>query len=196
VTTAIRSVLAATVLVFAGTSAARADCIVGGGVNSKGRSPLKALERPAVAYSSSAAAAAANDQASIVGLWTVTFLIGDGPDLYDQAFEIFHADGTEITNDTAVPPAAGNLCLGVWEKTGARSIKLHHVGWNWDLGTNPASLAGVFVLDLTATVAKDGRTFSGRYVTDSYDNDGAVIPAFHAEGVITGKRITPNSLKW
>ena len=75
---------------------------------------------------------------------------------------------------------------------GSRSVKLHHVGWNWDIGVTPAALAGVFVLDLTATVGKSGDTFTGRYVTDSYDLDGVVIPAFHAEGVIEGKRIRVN----
>jgi hypothetical protein len=35
----------------------------------------------------------------------------------------------------------------------------------------------------------DGRAFLGRYVTDSYDNDGHVIPAFHGEGIATARRI-------
>src|SRR5262249_56710030 len=110
-------------------------------------------------------------------------------DVYDYGFEQGHADGTEITRDVAVPPAAGNVCLGVWKSTGPGSVKLHHVGWNWDTSVNPAALAGVFVLDMTATVGADGKTFVGHYVTDSYDNDGHIIPALHGEGAVKGYRI-------
>ena len=54
-------------------------------------------------------------------------------------------------------------------------MKLHHVGWNWDTSVNPAALAGVFVLDMTTTLDRDGNAFTGKYVTDSYDNDVHVI---------------------
>src|SRR5262245_8939626 len=126
------------VLMLFSTSAAFADCITGG--KKTGRPPLAALTHPGVlSYGAAAGAAEAGSDdspASIVGMWTVTFLIGDGPQMYDQAFEQFHADGTEFTNDVAVPPAAGNICLGIWEPTGPRSINLHHLGWNWDTSVN------------------------------------------------------------
>ena len=54
---------------------------------------------------------------------------------------------------------------------------------------NPAALAGVFVLDMTVSVGREGNTYAGRYVSDSYDNDGNVIPAFHAEGLVRARRI-------
>ena len=191
--TAIRSLLAA-VLVLAGATSTFAHCIVGNpGSN---RVSLKGLVPPAAAFGAAAAAANAGDNGSIVGLWTVSFLIGDGPDVWDVGFEHWHADGTEVALDTAVPPAAGHICRGVWAHVGPRGAKLHHVGWNWDISVSPAALAGVFVLDMTVELGPGGRTFSGRYTSDSYDNDGNVIPEFHAEGVVTGSRITVNSPKW
>ena len=183
------SMVVATFMLTA-ASVASADCITGG--KKASHSPLEALRHPGVmAYSESPAGGFEDSSPSIVGLWTVTFLVGDGPDVFDQGFEQWHADGTEITIDVAVPPAAGNICLGVWKGVG-RAVKLHHVGWNWDTSVNPAALAGVFVLDMSVTVGRDGKTFSGRYVTDSYDNDGNVLPAYHAEGVVRGQRIGVN----
>jgi hypothetical protein len=123
---------------------------------------------------------------SIVGLWQTTFLFGDGPTVYDEAYEIWHGDGTELAIDNAVPPSLGNVCVGVWRQEG-RSIKLRHVTWNW----NPdGTKAGTFLLLATLTVGSKGHTFSGHYVTDSFDVDGNVIPELHAEGVVQGRRIT------
>jgi hypothetical protein len=190
VKTAIRSALAAT-LVLVASSSALAHCIVGNPGST--RAPLKGLTAPKAAF---AAAPAAADNASVVGLWLVTFHIGDGPEVWDQAFEQFHSDGTELALDNAVTPAAGNVCVGVWERVGPRGAKLHHVGWNWDISVTPAALAGVFVLDMTVELAAGGQVFSGRYVTDSYDVDGNVIPELHAEGVVTGSRINVDTPKW
>ena len=195
--TAIRSTIAAALVLIIST-AASAHCIVGGGPD---RGALKALTRSNAAFAATAPAGAAafgaldaSDNASVVGLWTVTFLVGDGPDVWDLGFEQFHDDGTELTMDTAVSPAAGNVCVGVWERVGGRRVKLHHVGWNWDTSLTPAALAGVFVLDMTVELGRGGQTFAGRYVTDSYDLDGHVIPELHAEGAVTAKRIRVNSL--
>lgn len=169
-------------------SIAHADCIVG--ARPGGNSKLQSLVMPTrTAVSPSVAVAAGDNNASIVGMWTVTFLVGNGPDVYDKGFEQWHSDGTEFTIDVAVPPAAGNVCMGVWVPTGPRSVKLHHLGWNWDTSVTPAALAGVFVLDMTATVDRNNNTFRGTYATDSYDNNGNILPAFHGEGVVTGQRV-------
>ena len=45
-------------------------------------------------------------QASIVGLWNISFLIGG--QIVDQGFDVWHADGTELLNDNP-PPASGNV---------------------------------------------------------------------------------------
>jgi hypothetical protein len=180
------STLIVTLLTLFAVPAAWANCITGGQKNS--RSPIEALRHPGVLGSSSQAAVDGSS-ASIVGMWTVTFLVGNGPDVYDVGLEQWHADGTEVTLDVAVPPAAGNICLGVWERVGPRAYKLHHLGWNWDTSVTPAAFAGVFVLDMTVALSVDGRTYVGKYITDSYDTEGNVIPAFHGEGVVSGRRI-------
>jgi len=196
VKTAIRSALAA-LLVLVGATSTFAHCIIGT-PGSKHAPALKGLTPPVAAFAAAGAAASPGpgDNGSIVGLWTVSFHIEDSAELWDQGFEQFHSDGTELAMDVAVPPAAGNVCVGVWDRIGPRGAKLHHVGWNWDISVTPAALAGVFVLDMTVEMGGGGRTFSGHYVTDSYDNDGNVIPALHAEGLVTATRITPDSAKW
>jgi hypothetical protein len=179
--------LTITALTLFAAPVAQADCITGG--QKTGHSPLAALTHPGVvAYDNGRAGGSDNSPKSIVGMWTVTFFVGNGPAVFDEGFEQWHADGTEITIDVAVPPAAGNICLGVWERVGSR-VKLHHLGWNWDTSVNPVALAGVFVLDMNVALDRSGDRFSGKYVTDSYDNDGHVIPAFHAEGTVQGQRI-------
>src|SRR5262245_51116601 len=120
---------------LAGSTSAFAHCIVGNPGSNRG--PVKGLTLPPAAFAAATAAAKGDHDESIVGLWTVLFHVGDGPDIWDQGFEQFHSDGTELTIDTAVPPAAGNVCVGVWERKGARGVKLHHVGWNWDIGVTP-----------------------------------------------------------
>jgi hypothetical protein len=123
--------------------------------------------------------------ASIVGFWNVTLLL-DGGDLFDQGFEQWHSDGTELLVDNAFPPSLGNVCVGVYKQTGPRTYKLRHMTWNWDLaGTN----TGWFVLLMTITM-DSGNRFSGTFLTDSYDLGGAVIPSLHAEGTVQGSRIT------
>src|SRR5262245_18732849 len=107
------------------SSAAWADCITGG--KKGGHSPLELLTHPGVlGYAAGAVEGGDPSSSSIVGLWTVTFLVGKGPDVWDQGFELWHADGTEFTMSVAVPPAAGNICVGVWERAGGRTVKLHH----------------------------------------------------------------------
>lgn len=74
-----------------------------------------------------------DDNDSIVGLWHVKFL--SGGQLFDEGFDQFHSDGTEILNDTAPPqPAngAGTVCLGVFKKTGPSTYKLQHPFWIFD----------------------------------------------------------------
>ena len=132
------------------------------------------------------AGAAADGANSIVGLWSTTFYVGETTDVWDQAFEQWHSDGTELAVDNAVPPILGNVCVGVWVQD-ARTIRLRHVTWNWNLdGTK----AGTFLLEATIGVDRGGLTFTGTYVSDSFDVDGNVIPELHGEGVVRGTRIS------
>jgi hypothetical protein len=182
------SALATLALVLLVVPSAMANCITGGGKEAA-RPGFKALIERALAKNGNGDSPVI-DGGSIVGLWDVTFFVGNGPDVYDRGFEQWHEDGTEITMDIAVSPAAGNVCLGVWKQTGPRTVKLHHVGWNWDISVTPAAFAGLFVLDMTVTLGKTGDVYVGNYVTDSYDTNGNQIPAFHGDGVVRGSRIS------
>lgn len=184
---AIVSAIAAAALMLCLAPSSEAACTAPS-QRSQGLPSINSLFAPAAFAGASNAADPQGVGGSIVGLWHTTFLLGEGPTLYDEAYEIWHADGTEVAIDNAVPPALGNVCIGVWRRDGG-SIKLRHVTWNWNLdGTK----AGRFLLQATVTVGSNGNAFSGRYVTDSYDNDGNVLPEFHAEGVVQGVRITPD----
>jgi len=125
-----------------------------------------------------------HDADDIVGLWYVVFRTSDG-NVWDKGFQQYHADGTEITIDNAVPPAFGNVCIGVW-KTDGRTIKLRHVTWNWNPDGTPA---GTFLLLSTIKLDRDGDTYEGTFVSDSFDLNNHVIPALHAEGTLKGTRI-------
>jgi hypothetical protein len=172
-----------------GAPSVYADCITGG--KQVGHSPIVLGPRTVSAYGNEPSFQGGPDPAgpaSIVGLWQVTFFVDNTSAIWDQGYEQWHADGTEFTMDVAVPPAAGNICVGVWKPAG-KSVKLHHVGFNWDLTTLPGTLAGTFILDMTVTLNKTGDAYSGNYVSDSFDLDGNKIDALHAAGNISATRI-------
>src|SRR5262245_2223736 len=78
---------------------------------------------------------------SVVGMWLTEFLIGNGPNRYDQTFQQFHDDGTELMISNGLPPSLGNVCIGVWKNVAPRSFHLRHMTWNW----NPdGTFAGTF----------------------------------------------------
>lgn len=76
-------------------------------------SPPRALQQ-----SSQSVADDVDGDATIVGLWHVLFVSGRQP--FDEGYDMWHSDGTELLNDTATPqPAngAGTICLGVYKKS-------------------------------------------------------------------------------
>ena len=106
------------------------------GAGAAGRAPF--LPQPQIQISgagSTASAAAANGVAdiSIVGLWDTQWQqLSPGPAaFFDEGYDQFHSDGTEILNDIPAP-STGNICLGVFVKTGRLSYALHHVFWTFD----------------------------------------------------------------
>ena len=127
-----------------------------------------------------------SNNSSIVGLWRTTFI--SGGTLWDEGFEQWHSDGTELAIDNAVPPLLGNVCIGVYKQTGPRTYSLRHVTWNWD--PSGAPLAGTFLLLMTVTIDSHGTTFSGKFVSESFDTFGDVSPDLHFEGTVSGERIT------
>ena len=125
--------------------------------------------------------------ASIVGLWRVAFLVGDGPAVAFEGFQQWHAGGTEVMVDNGVPPSLGNVCLGVWKQTGPRTFSLRHVTFNWD--TNGQS-TGTFQVVIHVRLDRSGRTYTGSFVSDSFDLQGNPIPELHSEGRLRAVRVT------
>jgi hypothetical protein len=167
-------------------SEANAACFTTGA-----RSPLAGPAARPAAFSSAAAAAEEREPAelrdSIIGMWITDYLIGNGPDRYDQALQQFHSGGTETMLSNGLPPILGNVCVGVWKAVGPRTFRLRHMAWNW---TNEGSLAGTFVMLVNVTLDRGGRTLSGTWTADSYDLDGNLIAELHAEGVMQSARVT------
>ena len=74
---------------------------------------------------------------SIVGTWKEHWIsegsegIPDGTEV-DAGYAQWHSDGTEINNSGLRAPMTGNVCLGEWIKTGARTYQLNHFGISYD----------------------------------------------------------------
>jgi len=126
-----------------------------------------------------------NDAFSIVGLWNVNFVSGGVT--ADQGFDLWNSDGTEILNDTP-PPSTGNVCLGVWTKTGPTTYQLKHPSWTFDASGN---LNGTAIIRETVTLGPGADSFSGPYTVDVIDLNGK--NQGHFEGTITGTRIKADS---
>ena len=169
-------------LSFVFVNEARAACVM------KDLGPtLAAAQRFKFVAQPSALHPSTESHKSIVGLWDVTFLVGNGPDIYDQGFQQWHLGGTETMVDNAVSPAFGNVCVGVWKQVGARTYKLKHVTFNWDAQGKPA---GTFTLLMTVRIDRHGNAYTGTYEADSFDLSGNVIPELHVEGSVRAQRIT------
>ena len=122
-----------------------------------------------------------NDAFTVVGLWNVNFVSGGVT--VDQGFDLWNSDGTEILNDTP-PPSTGNICLGVWTKTGPSTYQLKHPSWTFDAAGN---LNGTAVIRENITLGAGADSFQGPFTIDVYDLNGKNL--MHFDGTITGIRI-------
>jgi hypothetical protein len=110
---------------------------------------------------------------SIVGLWHVVYTSG-GVTAY-ESFDQWHADGLEFeVADTQL----GAMCQGTWEQTAPGTVKLFHVGWNFDpTGT---TLIGYFTLVQTDTLSPDGNAYDGVFLLQNFDLSGNHVPGDQA----------------
>jgi hypothetical protein len=120
----------------------------------------------------------------IVGFWQVKYVLPDGTVL-DDAFQQWHSDGTEIHNSEG-PAAQGNICLGIWKKTGRFHYKLNH----FYLQSDPATDTLKYRIQIREEIDLDrsGKKHSGTFTIDGYDLGGN--PAFHVQGTVLATRIT------
>jgi len=121
----------------------------------------------------------------IVGMWIVTFYVGNTTEVYDLGIQQFYGDGTEMTNSSSFSPLEGNICFGVWQAAGARTFKLRHIGWTFD--TN-GKFSGTARLSVTLTVSPQGDTYAGSYMADAIDPSGNIVAGSQAKGPVRGRR--------
>ena len=124
---------------------------------------------------------------SIVGLWSVQFLINGAQ--FDFGYAQWHSDGTEIMNSGTRAPATQNFCMGVWSQTGPFSYHLNHFALSYDATTG--NLNAKVNIKEDVTLSGRGDTFSGPFSIDVYDPTGATLLQ-HVAGQVTGRRLTAN----
>lgn len=130
---------------------------------------------------------------AIVGFWNVTFT-SDGtsyPTNFAVGFELdfgtvqWHDDGTEIMVSGGRDPSTGDVCMGVWKRSGVRTFKLNHLGLAWAGG----AFLGPAVFHETVTLDRSGNTYEGPFTIDQYASDGVTLLE-HLGGTVKGTRIT------
>ncbi len=185
-------VLGMAVLMSAGASQAMAGCGMPGGT---GHSPPNWHVVPG----------GLPHQDSIVGLWKVSFT-SDGsayPGPIPPGIEIdfgtvqWHSDGTEFMISGGRAPSTGDVCMGVWERTGPRTVKLNHLALAWGsqdtpppVGpVTPAAFLGPAVFQETVTLSQDGNSYTGAFTIDQYAADGTTLIE-HIGGTVSGTRMT------
>jgi hypothetical protein len=150
--------------------------------NASGRSLLGALAAPSVA-----------------GMWNFQFLSeGNGshtppiPDnaLLDFGYQVWHSDGTELTNSGGHNPATQNYCMGVWGKTGFNSYELNHFALEYDGTTGMVN--GVANIREQITLSPSGQSLSGTFTVDAYDVKGNKVD--HIGGSLTATRVTVDTV--
>jgi hypothetical protein len=83
-------------------------------------------------------------------------------------------------------PLTGNVCLGEWIKTGARTYQMNHFGVSYDpTGLN---LVGPARIQQWLTLDAKGTSTSGKFTIDQFDEAGNLLA--HLEGKIIGTRVT------
>jgi hypothetical protein len=130
------------------------------------------------------------DNATIVGLWHVTYTNSADQSTFNDTFDTWHSDGTEFES-AFLAPAGGDVCVGVWRQTGLRSVTLHHVGWLFNPSTPTATATNTFTLDEEVTVAPNGKSYSGKFTFKVWNLDGTPTPV-EVTGTMAATRITPN----
>lgn len=135
-----------------------------------------------------------NSEPSMVGTWKEHWIsegsngIPDGTEV-DAGYAQWHSDGTEINVSGLRAPLTGDVCLGEWVKTGARTYQMNHFGVSYD--TNGVSLVGPARIQQWLTLDAKGNSTTGRFTIDQYDEAGNLLA--HVQGKVIGTRVTINT---
>jgi hypothetical protein len=135
--------------------------------------------------------AATTPEPSMVGTWKEKWIsegsdgIKDGTE-FDASYSQWHSDGTEMNVSGLRAPLTGDVCLGEWIKTGARTYQLNHFGISYD--STGANLVGPARIQQWLTIDPKGNSTSGKFTVDQWDEAGNLLA--HLQGKITGTRVT------
>ncbi len=137
-----------------------------------------------------------DQEPSIVGMWHVVFTaetMNGAPfsGVIDNAVLVWHSDGTEIM-ESARPAQDGNICMGVWTRTGKLNYLLNHIPWQGnDTANAPSGIGnptGGAQLIEKVKLHPNGNAYSGTFTLTAYDTTGQVAVTF--TGTLAAKRIT------
>lgn len=133
----------------------------------------------------------ARGRPTMVGTWKEHWIskgsdgIPDGTEI-DAGYAQWHSDGTEINVSGLRSPLTGNVCLGEWIKTGARTYRLNHFGVSYD--STGLNLVGPARIQQWLTLDEKGMATSGTFTIDQWDESGN--PPVHIQGQVIGTRVT------
>jgi hypothetical protein len=136
-------------------------------------------------------AATATPEPSMVGTWKEHWIsegsdgIKDGTEV-DASYAQWHSDGTEINVSGLRAPLTGDVCLGEWIKTGARTYRRNHFGISYD--STGLNLVGPARLQQWLTIDPKGNSTTGRFTIDQWDEAGNLLA--HVQGKVIGTRVT------
>lgn len=141
---------------------------------------------------------------SIVGMWHVIYtatystagllpvpVIPPGPPAsfqFAETMKTWHSDGTEW--EEKIEPAPAGFCFGVWKRTAAGNVKLHHFG---AVTAPDGTVVAIFYIDETDWVARDGSTYTGSWDMKIYgaaDVFGTGPALQEISGTVAATRIT------
>lgn len=136
-------------------------------------------------------------QAPIVGLWAFKYIskgnlktlgIPDGA-IVDGGNTLWYADGNENTISGVRAPDTGDVCLGIWKRTGEWTYELNHIGLSWDPVRKVPG--GPAFIKQYVTLAGDKNSYSGTFTINQLGPDGKT-PALPAliKGEIAATRVT------
>jgi hypothetical protein len=136
-------------------------------------------------------------KAPIVGLWAFKYIskgnlktlgIPDGA-ILDGGNTLWYADGNENTVSGVRAPETGDVCLGIWKRTGEWTYELNHIGLSWNTAQNVPG--GPAFIKQYVTLGRDKNTYTGTVTIRQLDPDGKTLstPA-PIKGTIVATRVT------
>jgi hypothetical protein len=134
---------------------------------------------------------AAPAEPTMVGTWKEKWIIEgtqgipDGTE-FDASYTQWHSDGTEINVSGLRAPLTGDVCLGEWIRTGARTYQMNHFGVSYD--STGTKLVGPARIQQWLTLDPSGNSTTGTFAVVQYTETGGVMA--QVKGRVTGTRVT------